>query len=90
VHTVRHGQGTTTWTERLATEVAGITGLTTDDQYGTPEHARHATRRDCQPDPSHAVVVRQWNDRDDGPGGKKVFLTDAPGRQTSAAVRRLR
>jgi hypothetical protein len=52
--------------------------------------ARHATRRDCQPDPSHAVVVRQWNDRDDGPGGKTVFLTDAPGRQTLAAVRRLR
>jgi hypothetical protein len=31
-HTVRHGQGKTARTERLETEVVGITGLTTDDQ----------------------------------------------------------
>jgi DDE family transposase len=30
--TVRHGQGRTAWSERLATEVVDITGLTTDDQ----------------------------------------------------------
>jgi hypothetical protein len=30
-HTVRHGQGRTAWSERLETEVVGITGLTTDD-----------------------------------------------------------
>lgn len=33
-HTVRHGQGKTAWTERLETEVVGITELTTYDQYG--------------------------------------------------------
>src|SRR5215211_467212 len=49
VHTVRHGQGKTAWTERLETEVVGITGLTTYDQYGTAEHGRHANRRDFQP-----------------------------------------
>jgi hypothetical protein len=32
VHTVRHGQGRTARTERLETEVVGITGLTTYDQ----------------------------------------------------------
>ena len=32
VHTVRHGQGQAAWSERLATEVVGITGLTSDDQ----------------------------------------------------------
>jgi Transposase DDE domain len=32
VHTVRYGQGKTARTERLETEVVGITGLTTDDQ----------------------------------------------------------
>ena len=31
VHTVRHGQGKTAWTERLETEVVGLTGRTTDD-----------------------------------------------------------
>jgi Transposase DDE domain len=78
VHTVRHGQGKTAWPERLETEVAGITELTTYDQYGTPEHARHANRRDFQPNPLNAVVVRKWNNRDYGPGGNTVFLTKAP------------
>ncbi len=77
VHTVRHGQGRTAWRERLETEVVGITGLTTDDQYGTPEHGHHADRRDFQANLINAVVVRKWNGRDYGPGGKTVFLTNA-------------
>ena len=77
-HTMRHGQGKTAWTERLETEVVGITGLTTYDQYGTPEHGRHHNRRDFQANLINAVVVRKWNDRDYGPGGKTVFLTNAP------------
>jgi hypothetical protein len=78
VHTVRHGQGKRAWSERLETEVVGITDLTTYDQYGTPEHARHANRRDFQANPIHAVVVRTWQGKDYGPGGKTVFLTNAP------------
>ncbi len=77
VHTVRHGQGKTAWAERRETEVVGIVGLTTYDQYGTPEHGRHHNRRDFQPHPLNAVVVRKWNGRDYGPGGKTVFLTNA-------------
>jgi Transposase DDE domain len=77
VHTVRHGQGKTTWTERLETEVVGITGLTTYDQYGRAEHGRHHNRRDFQPNPINAVVVRKWQGKDYGPGGKTVFLTNA-------------
>jgi Transposase DDE domain len=78
VHTVRHGQGKTARTERLETEVVGITEVTTYDQYGTPEHGRHTNRRDFQPNPIHAVVVRKWQGKDYGPGGKTVFLTNAP------------
>jgi hypothetical protein len=77
VHTVRHGQGRTACTERLKTEVVGITGLTTDDQDGTPAHGRQHHRRDFQPHPINAVVVRTWQGQDDGPGGKTVFLTNA-------------
>jgi hypothetical protein len=77
VHTIRHGQGRTAWTERLETEVVGITGLTTYDQYGTPEHGRHHYRRDFEANPIHAVVVRRWQGKDYGPGGKTVFLTNA-------------
>jgi Transposase DDE domain len=78
VHTVRHGQGKTAWSERLETEVVGVATLTTYDQYGTPEHGRHHNRRDFQPNPINAVVVRKWHGRDFGPGGKTVFLTNAP------------
>jgi hypothetical protein len=78
VHSVRHGQGKTAWTERLETEVVGMMGLTTYDQYGTPEQARQANRRDVQAHPLNAVVVRKWPGKDYGPGGKTVFLTNAP------------
>jgi len=78
VHTVRHGQGRTAWTERVATEVVGMTGLTTYDHYGTPEHKRHANRRDFQAHRINAVVVRKWQGQDQGPAGKTVFLTNAP------------
>jgi hypothetical protein len=76
VHTVRHGQGRAARTERLETEVVGITGLTTYDQYGTPEHGRQHNRRDFQAHPINAVVVRKWDGKDYGPGGKTVFLTN--------------
>ena len=77
VHMVRHGQGRTAYRERLETEVVGITGLTTYEQYGTEEHGRHHNRRDFEPNPINVVVVRKWHGRDYGPGGKTVFLTNA-------------
>jgi hypothetical protein len=77
VQTVRHGQGRTAWTARLERAVVGIPGLTTDDQYGTPEQGRHANRRDFQANPLNAVVVRTWPGKDDGPGGTPVLLTTA-------------
>jgi Transposase DDE domain len=77
VHTVRHGQGQGAWTERLETEVVGITGLTSYEQYGTEEHGRRHNRRDFEPNPIHAVVIRKWHGKDYGPGGKTVFLTNA-------------
>jgi hypothetical protein len=77
VHTVRHGPGTTAGSERLETAVVGMTGLTTDEPYGTPEHGRHHNRRDFQPNPINAVVVRTWHNRDYGPGGNTVFVTNA-------------
>jgi hypothetical protein len=78
VPTIRHGQGKMARTERQETEVVGGTGLTTDDQYGTPAHARHRHRRDFHANPLNAVVVRKWHGREYGPGGKTVFLTHAP------------
>ena len=77
VHTIRHGQGKSAWTERQETEVVGIEGLTTDDQYGTPEHGRHRNRRDFEANPIHAVVVRKWHGKDSARAATTVFLTNA-------------
>ena len=77
VHMVRHGQGRTAYRERLEPEGVGITGLTTYEPYGTEAHGRHHHRRDFEPNPIHVVVVRHWQGRDYGPGGKTVFLTHA-------------
>jgi Transposase DDE domain len=76
VHTVAHRQGKHRWRERLETEVVGLSALTTYDQYGPEEHAQHHYRQDFEGHPLNAVVVRQWNSRDYGPGGKVVFLTN--------------
>jgi hypothetical protein len=76
-NTVRHGQGGAAWTERLETEVVGITGLTTYHQYKTPGHGRRHNRCDIQPNAINAVVVRMWNAHEYGPAGKTVFLTNA-------------
>ena len=45
---------------------------------GPSEHGRHHNRRDFQPNPINAVVVRtvEWAGLS-GPGGKTVFLTNA-------------
>jgi len=75
--TVRHGQGKTAWTERLDTEVVGITGLTPSAQAGSAAPGRHHHRRDFEPHPSKAVVVQKWQGRDDGPGGQTVCLPTA-------------
>jgi hypothetical protein len=76
VHTVAHSQGKPRWMERLETEVVGIADLTTYDQSGPAEHARQRYRKDFAEHPLHAVVVRKWNNRDYGPGGKVVLLTN--------------
>jgi hypothetical protein len=77
VASVRYGQGNTAWPERLETEVVGSTSRATYEQYGTPEPWRQHHRRACPPHPLKAVVVRQWQGRDDGPGSKTVLLTHA-------------
>jgi len=59
--------------------VVGLTGLTTHDQDGTLEQARHGNPRDFQADPINAVSVRKWQSKDYGPGGKTVSLTSAVG-----------
>ncbi|HEX9871792.1 MAG TPA: hypothetical protein VGC99_24990 [Candidatus Tectomicrobia bacterium] len=77
VHTVRQGQGRTAWAARLEPAVGGRTGLTPEAHAGRPAQGRPPQRREVQPPPLHAVVVRQWRGTDDGPGGHTGVRTQA-------------
>ena len=74
---VRHGHGKTAREERLRTELVGIEGLTTYDQYGEAEQTQYAHRRAYEGQPINAVVVRRWNNRAPATDGT-VYLTNGP------------
>lgn len=75
VQVVRHGHGQRAWTEELRTQVVGIEGLTTYDDYGTEEHARHKNRKGFEGNAINAVVVVTWENREQGSKGP-VYLTN--------------
>jgi Transposase DDE domain len=77
VRVVRHGHGRTATTEALTTRLVGIAALTTYDDYGDPEQARHRNRADYAGQPINAVVVRTWDNRA-YPTGGIVYLTNGP------------
>ncbi len=77
VRMVRHGHGRQATTEQRVTRLVGIPALTTDDQYGPPEHTRHKHRQDFAGKPLNAVVVRTWNNHE-YPEGGIVYLTNGP------------
>lgn len=74
---VGHGHGKTARQEHLRTELVGIEGLTTYDDYGDPQQTQYAHRRDYQGKSINAVVVRRWDNR--LPTGEgTVYLTNGP------------
>jgi hypothetical protein len=74
---VSHGHGKTARQERLRTELVGIEGLTTYDDYGDPHQTQYAHRRDYQGQPLNAVVVRRIDNRVPATDGT-VYLTNGP------------
>lgn len=74
---VGHGHGKTARQEHLRTELVGIEGLMTYDDYGDPQQTQYAHRRDYQGKSINAVVVRRWDNR--LPTGEgTVYLTNGP------------
>jgi hypothetical protein len=78
VRVVTHGYGQKRHKEELLTEVVGIANLQTFDTYNDLESAKRRNRRDYTPVPINTVVVRVWDNKDFGPCGKVVFLTNGP------------
>ncbi|MEA4885009.1 MAG: transposase [Clostridia bacterium] len=76
--TVYKGRGRFRRASKLETELVGIEGLCTYDQYAPASEAIRRTRRDHCPKPINAVAVREWDNKYYGPGGKCVFLTNGP------------
>lgn len=74
---VSHGYGKERTKETLETEVIGVSGLRLLESY-SPMEAKVRQRKGLRPEPLNAVVVRKWENRDYGPGGQAVFLTNQP------------
>jgi len=64
--------------ERAGTELVGVEGLTTYDQYGDEEHAKKATRKNFEPNPINGIMVVKYKGEEYSPGKEKVFITDLP------------
>lgn len=63
---------------RKGTEIIGVKGLTTYDQYGDEEHAKKCNRKDFKPNPINGVMVIKFRGKIYPPGKEKVFITDLP------------
>ncbi|MCC7105475.1 MAG: hypothetical protein IT307_10060 [Chloroflexi bacterium] len=57
--------------------LVSISGLTSNDAYGSAEHAARANRSDVAGTPLDAVGVLLWNNRA-YPDGGTVYLTNGP------------
>lgn len=72
----KRGIGKGRWVETLETEVAGIKGLTTYDQYGPAGFSKDAYKKSFTPHKINAVVVMKWDGKDYGRDNWVVYLTN--------------
>ena len=64
--------------KRKGTEIIGVEGLTTYDQYGNEEHAKKRNRKDFKPNLINGVMVIKFRGKIYPRGKEKVFITDLP------------
>lgn len=75
IRTVRHAHGRNQTTEKLVTRLVGLEGLTSYGLYGPEEYTRHYRRKNYQANPINAVVVLEWDSKQEG---NHVYLTNGP------------
>ena len=63
---------------RKGTEIIGVKGLTSYDQYGDEEHLRKRNRKDFKANPINGVMVVKFRGHTYPPGKEPVFITDLP------------
>lgn len=64
--------------KRKGTEIIGVEGLTTYDQYGDEGHGKKRNSKDFKANPINGIMVIKFRDKVYAPGDEKVFITDLP------------
>lgn len=64
--------------KRKGTEIIGVEGLTTYDQYGDEKYTKRHNRKDFKANPINGVMVIKFGGESYPPGKEPVFITDLP------------
>ncbi|MCI0526725.1 MAG: transposase [Nitrospira sp.] len=67
-----HGYGKSAKVETYKTEVVGVKGLLSYDEYGDFNHIKKKNRKDFEANPINAVVVKTWDNK----SSEVVYLTN--------------
>ena len=73
---VTHGYGKNKYTEKLVTTLGAVPDLLTCDWFNPEGSKANTTKKDYEPIPLHAVVVRQWDNKTPPLEKQVVFVTN--------------
>jgi hypothetical protein len=73
---VAHGYGKKKYTEKVLTTLVGVTDLFTCDWFNPEGSKANTTKKDYEPIPLNAVVVKKWDNKTPPPEKQVVFVTN--------------
>jgi hypothetical protein len=73
---VTHGYGKSTYSEKVMTTLIGVGGLLSCDWFNPEGSEANTTRKDYEPIPLNAVVVKTWNNQTPPVDKQVVFVTN--------------
>jgi hypothetical protein len=73
---VTHGYGKKKFTEKVVTTLVGVPGLMSCDWFNPQGSEANTTKKDYEPIPLNAVVVKTWNNQTPSVGKQVVFVTN--------------
>jgi len=73
---VTHGYGKKKYTERVITTLAGVPDLLTCDWFNPEGSKANTTKKDYEPIPLNAVVVKKWDNKTPPAEKQVVFVTN--------------
>lgn len=76
IQNLTRGTGKKAYTEKVVTEVYGVSGLNTYDAYGPPDYDKDRNKKTFKANPINAIVVTQWENHNHGWEKSKVFVTN--------------